>query len=356
MQDSFTDDAEITQVTKLPVDFLNRVTSEKRGTITVLMGTDVGAIFPISSQAVLIGRNPRAHIPLEDDGISRNQARILRQGKDYALEDTASTNGTYIDGVRARGSVSLRDGARIQMGNTLLRFAMCDELELQAGKRVYEASVRDSLSGAFNRRYFEERLIGEFAFAARHGTDLCVILTDIDDFKQINDRWGHLAGDLVLRRIGAELRTAVRAEDVLARYGGEEFSVLARGIGAPGARALAERLRTSVERTEIGWEGEQLRVTISVGLAHNHAGPAASDPQRLVAAADKALYAAKKAGRNRVELAYSPGRYSVVQSTPPDAVTPAAKTRRTWDQSTRPLDEASKAALLAGKSKKPPTS
>lgn len=336
------DDSEITQVTRLPLDLLGRTATERRGTMTVLVGAEIGATFAISSQAVLIGRNPRAHVPLESDGVSRNHARILHRGDDYEIEDTGSTNGTYVDGLRIRGRMQLRDGARIQIGDTLLRFALCDDLEWEAAKRVYEASVRDSLTGAFNRRYFEERLISEFAFAARQGTALCIVLTDIDYFKRINDRWGHPAGDLVLRRIGIELRGALRTEDVLARYGGEEFAVLARGIGVPGARALAERLRSSVERMEIAWEGEQIAVSASVGLAHNHSGPATSDPQRLVSAADKALYAAKAAGRNRVELAYSPGRYSVVRSEPPDPHAPAK--RRAWEKSTTPLDEPAKAA------------
>jgi diguanylate cyclase (GGDEF)-like protein len=234
--------------------------------------------------------------------------------------------------------MQLRPGARIQIGDTLLRFALCDELEWEASKRVYEASVRDALTGAFNRRYFEERLISEFAFAARQGTALSVALADIDHFKLINDRYGHAAGDAVLRRIGAELKTAVRAEDVLARYGGEEFAVLARGIAVNGARALAERLRICIERTRVPWSGGELSVTVSVGLAHNHAGPAATDPQRLVIAADKALYAAKEGGRNRLELAYSPGRYSVVNSEPPQAGSNAPR-RRGWDKSTAPLDE-----------------
>jgi diguanylate cyclase (GGDEF)-like protein len=337
MQDRTFDDGEITQVTRVPPELLARAETEKRGTVTVLVGNEVGATFAISSQAMLLGRNPRAHVPLEDDGVSRNHARIVRRGNDYEIEDTGSTNGTYLDGLLVRGPMQLRDGARIQLGDTLLRFTMCDELEWQASKRVYEASVRDGLTGAFNRRYFEERLVTEFAFAARQGTALCVLLADVDFFKSINDRWGHAAGDLALRRIGVELRKAVRVEDVLARYGGEEFAVLARGIGVPGARALAERLRSCVEAASIAWEEEEIAVTVSVGLAHNHSGPATSDPQRLVTAADKALYAAKEAGRNRIELAYSPGRYSVVHSEPPSAK--QGGKRRAWDKSTTPLEE-----------------
>lgn len=350
MEDSPTpDDFEITLVTKQMLNIVESASSEKQGTLTVLLGAQVGAAFQLNSRATLLGRNPRAQVPIEDDGVSRSHARILRRGDgSYEIEDTGSTNGTFIDDVRIEGRADLHDGARIRVGNTLLRFAFQDEIEWEASKRVYEASVRDGLTRAFNRRYFEERLISEFAFAARHGSALCVLLVDIDEFKRINDQWGHQAGDQVLRNIGAELRTALRTEDVLARYGGEEFAVLARGIHVGGARQLAERLRTTVERTPVEWEGDQIRVTISVGLAHNHSGAAATDPQRLVAAADKALYLAKDNGRNRVEVARSPGRYAgvdpeVMVVSPPVEV----KSReRVWEVNTSPQDESRKAVRL----------
>lgn len=332
------DDREPTVVTKLTPVLFEPSKAEKLGTLTVLLGREVGAAFAISSQAALIGRNPRAHVPLQDDGASRNHARVLTRGRTYELEDLGSTNGTFLNGTRIRGRIALSDGDRIQIGNCLLRFALKDELEWEASKNVYEASVRDGLTSAFNRRYFEERLISEFAFAARHGSPLCVLLVDIDYFKQVNDRYGHQAGDQVLRGVGAALRGGLRAEDVLARYGGEEFAILARGIGAPGARILAERLRVLVERCENVWEARPIPVTVSIGLAHNHAGAAAADPQRLVAAADKALYAAKNAGRNRIEIASSPGRYAVHSERPDPPPAPAAGSPplppRPWEQAT----------------------
>jgi diguanylate cyclase (GGDEF)-like protein len=306
----------------------------------VLVGTQMGAAFALNPQATLIGRNPRAHVALDDDGISRNQARIIHREGLYELEDMDSTNGTYLDGQRVEGRVPLRDGSRIQIGKTVLRFALQDALEWEVSKRVYEASVRDGLTGAFNRRYFEERLISEFAFAVRHGTALCVLLTDIDHFKRVNDRWGHPAGDHVLRCIGSELRTTARVEDVVARFGGEEFAILARGIDPTGAHAFAERLRVVLERAEIEWEGQRIAVTASVGLAHNHAGAAASDPQRLVAAADKALYAAKAGGRNRVEVARSPGRYTVAEADSAAAEElPEPKQRGAWTGNAPPRDK-----------------
>jgi two-component system, cell cycle response regulator len=308
--------------------------AEKRGTLTVLMGPNIGATFELGSAATLLGRNPRAHVSIEDDGASRNHARILRLSDHYELEDMGSTNGTYVDGARVRGRIALHDGARIQIGNTLLRFARLDQIEWEASKRVYEASVRDALTGAFNRRYFEDHLFREFGFAARHGTPLSVMLVDLDRFKEVNDQHGHQAGDHVLRRVASELRAAMRIEDLFARYGGEEFAVVTRGIGVPGTRAFAERLRARVERAAIDWNGQPIAMTASIGMAHNHSGAAATDPQRMLAAADQALYAAKDAGRNRVELAMSPGRYAV-RGDPTPAAEPGP---RPWDDATAPRD------------------
>jgi two-component system cell cycle response regulator len=326
--------SEITQVTALPPEHVVGRSREMCGTLTVLAGREVGAFFALTSSAMQIGRSPSAQIRLEEDGVSRNHARIVRVGDEYMLEDLGSTNGTYLGDERIAKREQLHDGARIRIGNALLRFALQDEVELEVTKRVYEASVRDGLTGTFNRRHFEERLAAEFAFAARQGTPMCALLIDIDHFKSINDRWGHQAGDLVLREIGGLLAATVRAEDLLARYGGEEFAALARGIGVADTRAFAERMRSLVERKSFLWHGERIPVTVSVGFAHNRTGAPVASPAQLIAAADSALYAAKAAGRNRVELAVSAGRYLMMQ---PEAQPAVAETRAgTPEQPTKP--------------------
>jgi two-component system, cell cycle response regulator len=327
-----------------------RLSVERQGTLTVLMGGDVGAVFALG-ESTIIGRSPQAEITLDDDGVSRNHARVSCLGDRYELSDLESTNGTYVGHEKVRGSVPLEDGARIQIGNTLLRFSLQDQVEQDASKRIYEMSVRDGLTGVFNRRYFEERLVSEFAFAARHRSSLCVLLCDIDHFKSINDRWGHQAGDMVLRQIAAELRTGVRTEDVLARYGGEEFAVLGRGIDVGGARQFAERVRLMAERAHIVWEGEHIKVTVSIGLAHSQAGEVVASADRLVAAADGALYAAKRAGRNRVEAAFAPPQPAPSQASLKAETAPKRKARD-WEQATDPSDEAWK-RMIRGVGNKP---
>jgi diguanylate cyclase (GGDEF)-like protein len=219
------------------------------------------------------------------------------------LKQIAETGEQERYGEQITSARKLESGCRIQIGqNTVLRFSLQDELEQEAAEQMYEMTVRDPLTRLHNRRYLDERLQTEFAFAARHRTSLSVLVIDVDHFKRVNDTMGHQAGDAVLRGLAAALQRMVRAEDLLARYGGEEFVVAARGIDENSAAVFAERIRRNVERLEIPWADSRLRITISVGLAHlgERRYPA---HDALVAAADGALYRAKKNGRNRVERA-----------------------------------------------------
>jgi diguanylate cyclase (GGDEF)-like protein len=333
-----------TQVTH--IDPERQSQAGRAGTLTVLQGTDVGACFLLPKESNVLGRDPAVEVTLEDDSVSRNHARIVVRGDGiYEIEDLGSTNGTYVAGALVSGRVKLMDGVRVQVGHTLLRFALQDEVERAAARRIYEMSVRDGLTGVYNRRYFEERLASEFAFAARHQSSLCVILGDIDHFKKINDNWGHHAGDAVLRRVAVELQAGVRTEDVVARFGGEEFAIVARGIDVEGARMFAERVRVIIQRSVITWENDRMPVTMSLGVAHNQGNAAIDKPELLVAAADMALYSAKHGGRNRVEVA---GRESTHA-----ALDPALKPRkRTWEKPTAPADFSHATAFTPG-GKKP---
>ncbi|HMI91511.1 MAG TPA: GGDEF domain-containing protein, partial [Polyangiales bacterium] len=294
---------------------------ELLGTLTVLVGGDVGAVYMLSAANNMLGRTENAQVMLVDEGISRQHARIVRKGAHYEIEDLGSTNGTWVGNVRVDRRVRLEDGARVRCGDTLLRFALQDQVEQQASRRIYEMSVRDGLTGLYNRRHFDERIESEFAFAIRHGTALCVMMCDIDHFKLVNDRHGHRAGDHVLRAVADSLREGVRTEDLVARYGGEELAIVARAIDLAGARAFAERMRLTVERAQTEFEGRRIAVTLSIGVAHNRSGPTVKTADQLVAAADQALYMAKRAGRNRVQTAVSAGHYSATgEATPPPDV------------------------------------
>lgn len=167
--------------------------------------------------------------------------------------------------------------------------------------RNWRVAVTDELSGLASRRYFEARLAEEWARRDRYETSLTVATFDLDRFKSVNDTRGHAAGDLVIRRFGEIVRAAVRASDLPCRFGGEEFAVLLPNTPAASARAVADRIRRSLERTRFQSEGMDFWVTVSAGLA-DASGVSGIDPGQLLARADRALYAAKAGGRNRVRV------------------------------------------------------
>jgi len=170
---------------------------------------------------------------------------------------------------------------------------------LKLRESLRQQSVRDALTGLFNRRFLEESLQRELARTQRNGKPLAAIMIDVDHFKRFNDTFGHDAGDLVLREVGALLRRQVRGSDIACRFGGEEFLVLLPEAALETARERAERLRQAVHELQPLQNGRALgAITISLGVAlfPDHG----DTPESLVQAADAALYQAKKAGRDRV--------------------------------------------------------
>jgi diguanylate cyclase (GGDEF)-like protein len=163
---------------------------------------------------------------------------------------------------------------------------------------VQRQAETDRLTGIYNRRYFELSLEAEVQRAQRYGSPLSLLLFDVDRFKELNDRHGHLVGDQVLKRLVRQCEANLRTSDVLCRYGGEEFAIIAPETSAAAAAALARRVRQDVEAMRLDYIAET--VTISVGVAEWE--PDFSKKEDFIGAADWALYAAKNAGRNRESL------------------------------------------------------
>ncbi len=180
------------------------------------------------------------------------------------------------------------------------RGAMEAGLQQLAG-RLQEESIRDGLTKVYNRRYLDERLPVEMAFAVRQRTELSVIMLDVDHFKAINDLHGHNAGDEVLTTLAARMRGCLRAEDMIARFGGEEFTILLRITDLAGAHLVAERLRRLIAANPVRLPGRPIPIpiTISAGCA-SLVETRAAGPGALLDAADRRMYAAKQGGRNRV--------------------------------------------------------
>jgi two-component system cell cycle response regulator len=189
---------------------------------------------------------------------------------------------------------------------------------LQAGARVLETQRElakqariDSLTGLMNRRTFHEAILVEWARSDRNGSSLCCAMADLDQFKQLNDRYGHLLGDTFLSSAAHALRCCSRKTDVCCRYGGEEFCVLLAETDVRGGRCWADRFRAMVGQIAFEMGDSVARTTVSIGIAQRT--PGVRDPTELIYMADLALLEAKRRGRNRVVAFGEPDH-----SKPPD--------------------------------------
>lgn len=188
-------------------------------------------------------------------------------------------------------------GCLVQMANSL---ALALLITYRLSDDLRRLAALDALTGLLNRRSFEQEAGRMLARAARSGKPVALMMVDVDFFKAVNDVYGHQAGDELLCRGAALMQSVVRSGDCLARYGGEEFCILLSGVGEDQAALLAERLRAAYAAMRVGWQGNDLQATISIGIADSaRVGVALT---ALVAAADLALYRAKVSGRNRVML------------------------------------------------------
>jgi two-component system cell cycle response regulator len=284
-----------------PILTVPATTGKDRATLTILSGMNAGQVFALDGTDHVIGRGTEADLWVEDGGVSRRHARIsCRADGRYFVEDLGSTNGTFIASQRVQ-TCEIKSGDRVQLGPTIiLRFAITDDAEEELQRRLYESSTRDALTRAYNRKYLTERLTAEVAYSRRHKVRLAVILIDLDDFKAINDGYGHLAGDMVLRLVSAQMQRLIRVEDLLARYGGEEFIILARSTGKTEAVRLAERIRQAISELDIPLTERSIRTTLSIGVASLADVAPEGGPTELVALSDARLYRAKADGKNRV--------------------------------------------------------
>ncbi len=274
--------------------------------LTILSGTWVGRTFQLGAGRLLVGRARDSDIALDDEGVSRRHALFVctPDGK-VTVEDLQSTNGTSVDG-NLIDVYELQGGEQLQFGSaTVFKFELRDTIEERFVSYLYESVTQDHLTGSFNRRYLEEQLRVEFAWHRRHKQPLSVVLIDVDYFKQINDKHGHIVGDSVLRQLASRCKSACRVEDVFARYGGEEFACLLRQTNAEQASVLAERIRQVVSATPFEYHGPgrdvNIDVTVSAGVVE--LSDDMEDLQILLDEADRMLYAAKNQGRNRVAAA-----------------------------------------------------
>ena len=273
----------------------------EHATVSIVSGQDAGRVVPLDDDPLVIGRGPEADLRIEDPGVSRIHARVVRSDQgSFTLEDLGSTNGTFIR-TRRVTVAPLSPGDRVQLGpSALLRFAVTDPIDEDLQADLYRSRIRDPLTQAYNRRHLAERLTVEVAHARRTGSPLSVLMFDLDHFKRFNDDYGHFVGDRILCCAAAQVTNVLRAGDLLARFGGDEFVVLSRDTDGPRALALAERLRGAIGSMHMAAGGRAVTITATLGVA-SLADLAPDDrPEELLELVDRRLYAAKRQGRNRV--------------------------------------------------------
>ena len=256
----------------------------------------LGKRFSLQTGQVRIGRGTENDIVLRSDSVSRRHARIETRAAGYYIADTHSTNGTYVNG-KLVDEQPLERGDQIKIGDTIMKFLSGADLESQYHETIYRMTITDGLTEVHNKRYFIEQLDRELSRAARHGRPLTMIMCDIDHFKTVNDEFGHLAGDHVLKEVAQLLKGRLRPDDVLARYGGEELAVILPETDLSGGTLIANQLRELIATASFVFEDEDIDVTVSCGVAQLDPSWRSYD---FVKAADAQLYEAKRAGRNRV--------------------------------------------------------
>jgi diguanylate cyclase (GGDEF)-like protein len=269
----------------------------KESCLVVIYGADLGKKFKLEARTALIGRAGTCEIHLDQEEISRTHCKVVSANGQVQIYDLESTNGTYVNDQLVSEHV-MQDGDLIKIGRTILKFLSGGNVEHAYYEEIYNLSTMDGLTGVHNRRYLLDNLDREISRAQRYRRDLSLIMVDLDHFKRINDIFGHLAGDYVLRQLTSVLKANIRLEDVLARYGGEEFVVILPEVDREGALACAEKLRELTESFEFVFEEARLPVTISAGVAI--CSPQTANGADLIRLADERLYEAKNRGRNRV--------------------------------------------------------
>jgi diguanylate cyclase (GGDEF)-like protein len=265
--------------------------------VVVIHGEGLGKRADIEETPVVVGRSQEADLHIPHKSVSRQHCEIWRQDDSYRIRDLDATNRTRVN-EQPITETALSDGDHVTLGESILKFISHSSVEARYHEEVYQLATHDALTELYNRRHFIELVDKEIARAHRHDRPLVMCIIDVDLFKPVNDSFGHVAGDGVLRQLAAVVRGFVRGEDIAARIGGEEFAVLLPESDLPSARVFAERLREAVAASEFELGGEPRQITISVGVAG--LDPSHAERGALMQAADAALYRAKEAGRNRV--------------------------------------------------------
>ncbi len=264
----------------------------------IIRGPQKGRPLPLPEGQWTMGRGPQSDLSVLGRGISRLHLRIdSHTDGTVEVQDTDSTNGLLVNGQWVHQHTFAVDDI-LQIGTEVeLKFALLPATSLDLQLRIYGQSIIDELTGLHNRRYLLNSMHQSLSYAHRHGKPLCLLIVDIDHFKCINDKHGHLVGDMILEKFATLLISTLRAEDICARIGGEEFALLLHGMGVENCINAAERMRISIASHAFICNELRMGCTASIGGAMLPEGKKMA-PQSLLKLADVNLYKAKNGGRN----------------------------------------------------------
>ncbi|MCW8929952.1 MAG: diguanylate cyclase [Gammaproteobacteria bacterium] len=257
-------------------------------------------IINLPHETIYIGREKKCQIELNDPSVSRQHAQIDFNQKGFTILDLDSCNSTFINDIKIKQH-RLASGDLIRIGHTIFKFLSNEHIEKQYHEEIYSMMISDGLTKIPNKRYFLEILDREVSRSQRHQRPLSLIIFDIDHFKQINDKHGHLTGDIILRDLCQRILPYIRKDEIFARYGGEEFIILLPELNSQQAFSFGQKLLNAVNKDSFTLEQVNIPVTISIGIAEFKLDENYSADD-LIKAADNKLYAAKNNGRNCVKV------------------------------------------------------
>lgn len=286
-----------TQATALP----GRLPGPHETCLVLIYGDPrIGQRFVLGGETV-IGRDPTNAVSVDSSDVSRRHAQLTPKDGAWIVRDLDSLNGTEVNGDRLEGERVLANGDLVKTGGVVFKYLHGGDVEAGFHEEIYRLTIRDGLTGAYNRRFLTDTLAREVARAHRHASPLWLAMLDVDHFKAVNDTHGHLVGDRVLAAVAHEAAARLRPEQVLARYGGEELAIVLPELSSDQVRILGERIREAVAAHGVSVNaGPAVKVTISIGIASLRPG---MNGDQLIVAADAELYRAKATGRNRVMVA-----------------------------------------------------
>lgn len=262
------------------------------------VASELGRRHVLDKEVITIGRDRENDIVLDSDSVSRRHARVEHREGQFFVTDLDSTNGTYVnDDADPISDTQLRRGDQMKIGDTIFKYLSGSDVEAQYHETIFNMTITDGLTDVGNKKRLDQVVQKEIPRAIRHARELSMLMIDIDHFKDVNDTYGHLAGDSVLRDLANIIQKRLRPDDELGRYGGEEFAAILPETALAGAVRIGEDLRALIESHPFLVEGEQIKVTVSIGAAELQPG---MDSKAFFRAADELLYKAKNGGRNRI--------------------------------------------------------